>query len=1018
MTLLNTWPIAAYAPLIKGADALKLSDSEIAPLVAVAGGLMSADTINAATVATSLGMSIDKRNAVFKQFTAHMNPTVLAMPWYSFETVTTAQRMAAAGANVSPQCNSPQWRPAQSFTSHDNRIVKYEFGIGMGTTIGIHPATPSEWIADAPTVLIAEGMLKGYSAITAWLVAAGVSATDLSISPTDTADIARTRLLALSKDAAERTEPVLVVILPGVGNWHNKAEWNSMPVKGRNILVAFDGDLGENINVWNQGDQLRSWFSGERKASSVSFLDPSVDGTSKSGIDDYLATGKTLADLLNTASDTMPPRPTPPTPTGTVRMNDATRCMEKLIEDENGSQHWTMVYPMSGRISSLFVPKEATWDTKEMRSGNADPSNAARGMITEAEFEIAELIDPDCGLGDEPIDEHNPAKRLSIAVARGPHELAATPPERWGGREGTIINPRITTSPNWPPKMEWLSALKGHRRPDIVQRNVWQHMGYVPTNDTDTMPVFISGMSVITTNGVQGADSPLATPGVTRQERTNAEQYGANEPRDANGKIITSGEPYRAAIRDAIETLISTYTNGSWTDDRIPAVVIGASLRAAVPTRPKLSIFLYGPSQVGKTWTAERMLAFWSAKPGQLQPGTARDTYLATEIALSQTMLHVSDDLAPSQDKTTADRAEGTLGEMIRNHFNGTQRARGTSGMRLARSHTPRAVFIVTSENPFSGESQMNRALVIRTKRGYLSNSTIPTDAVRTLCQTTNTANIVATALVRFLLNEAQDRTLDSHHDGLWSQYIDEWQDFGDSSAVNVRSTVSTTGSDAERVADISRDPLMGIEALGLMANWAQCDDATMGMLATFNSKVVRYAADNFADAKSSTLGSRLISALSALLGQGKVHITGLDGEPPVTGSATSRYSGSEVWWNQAVGWRYSAEQGWTIPSGSVSIGQAIWRDNEVIILFDPTNAFLQVSMHMQHLIQPGTKAESAWTAARSEGKTFDGGWAMRGRSATVRVQRDGHSLLGVPVLLDLLLDQTPILADEDDTTQ
>lgn len=1038
MTTDPIWTPTSYPAPIFGSAAIKLSSSAVAPLVALAGGLVSASgdrkpdpdvendkgrESNLDNVASALGLELDKRSRPYRKFVASANPDLMAMPWYSFDAVVQAGALMDGGMkDFAPQPTSAQWRPAQPVANEDGKAAKYLFAEGMGTTIGVHPATPASWIssaAKAKTLFICEGMLKGYSALTAWLLSVGVEKDKLTDCLIDvengksvmTQTQAMTRLRGIIESLDESIEPVLIILLPGVGNWHNKAEWTSVPIKGRDVVIAFDGDLKDNIAVWSQGNQLATWLEGSKKAESVIFLDPRIDTDdetkSKDGVDDYLASGKSWDDLLATALDVYPDKPvTNDIEVGDVRMNDDERTLEKFVELD-GSTYWSTLWPMSGRITSIYTPKEVVWGGREMTTGNVNPARVARGHHAEIEVEVAELITPESGFGTEVAAEgKNSDKVISTGFIRGPHEIAAIPVDRWATAPGVLIDHRITTSPNWPPKpAEWTSAMKKHRRSEIVQRNVWQHMGYVPTNSPDDLPVFISGLKVITLDGVQGEDCTLATPGVTSDVRANAEDYGANDPLDVRGRPL-SGDAYKAAIRSDIETLMRVFTNGGWSDPRIPAVVICSALRPAVPIRPGLNVFIYGPSNTGKTWTADRILGFWSNRPGVLQPGTARDTYVATETALSQTMIHVSDDLAPSADRSTADRSEGTLGELMRNVQNGTYKSRGTSNLKLAPTYPSRGVYIITGENPLSGESQMNRAVVMSVQRGFLASDQSLTDEITELSRSSYVPNRVATAVVRNCLREANEiattRLNVVEYESAWHQYVDEWMTTREDEYKYVAANLRRRGQGTDRLSAIVRELLMGQIGLLRLADYVECDDETIGKIEAMRDQVLRFAEENFRDRSANTLGERLIKALAATLSAGKAHVIGRDGSAPLVMATGTPYIGEESWWNNRLGWRFDAERGYTIPGGSMQVGEAFIMNGRLIVMFDLTNAFNAAAAHMPDVLQPGTKQESAWTALRTEGLSVKELNTQRSGNS-VRFQRDGKSYRGVPVDLEVL---------------
>jgi putative DNA primase/helicase len=97
----------------------------------------------------------------------------------------------------------------------------------------------------------------------------------------------------------------------GVFNWRNShgvlGDWETIPLKGRSIVLCFDADAAGNRNVQLAMARLGAWLR-TRGVESVNYLvvPPEVDGTPVKGVDDYFAAGGTLETLAAVAVKTPP----------------------------------------------------------------------------------------------------------------------------------------------------------------------------------------------------------------------------------------------------------------------------------------------------------------------------------------------------------------------------------------------------------------------------------------------------------------------------------------------------------------------------------------------------------------------------------------------------------------------------------------------------------------------------------------------------------------------------------------
>lgn len=578
------WGSSDYRPVITSeAQAEKLKLSAVAPLVAAAAGLRTI------TKDQSRAYGEDKlggapNSGPRRQFKRMCNPAGLIMPWYRPDTL--AEALSAAerlGGGRSPRMTvgSLQVRPDEPAVGSDGKPRKYENLMGQSTGLGVHPSTPRSWL-EARKVLLTEGLLKGASALTGLLLEAGVGVEKLKLTeaekdmaPEPLAEAARDRLRDLMAGVPERHR-ILILVVVGVGNWHSNPEWNAIDLRGgKQVMIAFDGDMETNPAVHAQARQLFEMV--ENKGGEPSWLRIPDDGDTKRGIDDYLAVG-TFGELLAGQELDLPEPPASETPihTGDTRMNEESMQYQKFHQavDEFGGTKasWVRVSDMIGRVTATVQRRPAT--EAELETGRFD-TRAHDDAEGDVEVEVS-YLGPDGNRVD--------------ATVHGPARLLAEQPDRWTRNDAIRVPVTVLEHADWPPKdQDWLAAAKRHRVEERRRSFVWQQMGWVPT--VDASPVFIAGASVV---GARGDSSVHATPGITDQQVPAASRFGLLPLTDDSGRMD------KKAVAEAIRTVISTYTAGAWSSDGVAAIALASALRPTVPILPNSVIFFSGARRSGK----------------------------------------------------------------------------------------------------------------------------------------------------------------------------------------------------------------------------------------------------------------------------------------------------------------------------------------------------------------------------------------------------------------------------------
>jgi Domain of unknown function (DUF3854) len=92
-----------------------------------------------------------------------------------------------------------------------------------------------------------------------------------------------------------------------VGGTTDLADWGEIALNGREVYLAFDADVTRNPRVRRALKRLRA-FLRSRKADVRVITLPELPGAPKTGLDDYLAAGHTVAELFALGGKSLPTR--------------------------------------------------------------------------------------------------------------------------------------------------------------------------------------------------------------------------------------------------------------------------------------------------------------------------------------------------------------------------------------------------------------------------------------------------------------------------------------------------------------------------------------------------------------------------------------------------------------------------------------------------------------------------------------------------------------------------------------
>lgn len=1021
---LTPWQAEHFHAIARGSGARKLADSGVAPLVAAARGY---DTVvDKADLERVRKMRKSGRGRPPKQQTDMLErgaagEDTLVIPWYDLQDVN------AAGVDVMPL--QFQYRPSTPLVEN-GKARKYLLEAKGRSTFDMSPSVPHSWLMDAPTILFVEGALKADSTLTAILRSAGVTDAELSQTTGDR----RTDRLALRAllDRVPSAKRVLVIGLIGVGNWNNVEGLVEIVFHNRTGLIAFDGDVRRNRNVWNQARKLYDFI--ERKHGIPKLIDldgpeavlrmeaVNYVGGERLGMDDFLSRVGTWNDALSCVAEILPDAPVAAEDAGyrkgDYRVSEDGTFVEEYVQSALTQEfYWEPVVAIGGRIKSVRTLRVPT--STEQQTGTIDADVDGRSVRVEAAVEFKWVENGE----------------TFIATATGPGEMLAANPGDWTSghfRKQVDIPQELTNHPDFRRDLgsKFLKAIKSNRRDEIVHEDAWETMGYVPT--ASGHPVFIAGDVRV---GPSATDEQSTLPGVTAGSFAAAPRFGV-----VDTYRNLSIEEYKRQVRDDLRSMYAHwFASGAFAHRKFGAVAWATMFRPTLPTRPSVTLSLFGPPKSGKSYLAMAIMGAWQKVANAWRtslPGGANDTFVATELNVSRTPIWVADDLAAAVDARTAVAQEQKLSDFIRSVFNGQGKGRGSAELVQRATNDPRAQFIITSENEFQIDSVRQRTLQLEVgARGVFGENPAAVRALKTFFTSDLTQARMSAAMIRLWHLHEDYAKLD--WPSIHEHVTDDVYESVRRAATEHMLRLGMSHADSTRQGENAAEFAQVFDIMHTLGHWAGlgADEEVMQALNTtspvsLTREIYALFGDAVETSRNSSPGKLLLRALDNTLGSGKAHLANPDeaGMPPFP---TNSVENNRL--NERLGWVFDASRGadgaW-VPRG-VRIGflLELHRDgkSELVAFLNRDNAFSEAKRHHPTLIQPGMGAAVGWRDMWDQGATSL--FVKRATPGTVTVQATLRSPgnsdqttkssrgSGVPVLLDAILDAEAFFGDGDDTT-
>ena len=978
------WDAKSYTPHVNKSGAAKLASSGVAPIIAAARGYESIDKMQSADFAKRHAIG-DARTKRGQQFTASFRDggDVLVLPWYSVariaNTAADLERSPATSIQIRPEV--PRVNPV------NQKPIKYEFLVNSDTVIDFHPAVTAEWAHAAPRYMIAEGLLKGDSALTAQL-RQYVSDEELKTIPSDGDQTQAMRRLAGLLEKIPQAERVAIVTIAGVGNWKNNPEWSYVNVKEKDVMIAFDGDIDDNYNVWNQARQLMEFVEKTRKGFPQLVLIRQNDlaltamslGDDHMGLDDFfhhVGDWDGVEEMLSGSLPAMPKKNNDVAGQWRVSENGfvVEECVDKNPDGTETVPYWVERIALGGRIQHFDMRRGAT---------DAELKGAAFGTdVDESNYPMF------CSIEVTWKDELT--ERAMRAEVTGPATLLNFAPTEWV-RQGATLPKSLLRHPEWPPRkgFEWLQAVKRHRAEQTEDRTTWSTMGWVPVEGQQAQ-AFIAGNVVLAANEEAKA---LTRIGVDELALTSASKFGVHDV--YTGPDFTDPTGEHDLVEDIRTVWDAFIDNGPWKTPEQAATVLAIALRPTVPLPNAVAAYFVGAPQQGKSYTAGHIMSFWQPRCGTWDslPGNANDTFAGTEKAISQTPIWVADDLAPSTDKKSADTAEAKIGDLVRAVHNKLGKRRMNADMTSKEVSTPMAAFIVTAEFEHSVPSIKERLITVEFD-GLVSENMSVIDELT--LKDTAAARITA-AIIRHFINLGESG---------WTELVESLNTTKETNTEIARALL-TSGtvavSDSSRPSKMIGDLSLGLTGLSMLAGELGMKDIRKKLgwaEGGLSNLLVKQVAKGQESKSESKPGPMLMDSIRNLLVAGHGHIVSLDnpGLPPISDEENAGRS------NLMLGWQMNS-QGDMSPRG-VTIGwyskvknRKTGEEYDVIFL-NRDDAFNEAQKRYPKRIQFGASSTMSWKNVWDLGLVHPKyiGYTRHG----VVVQFSGHHArpYGIPVSVE-----------------
>nr|MDP9473208.1 DUF3854 domain-containing protein [Chloroflexota bacterium] len=457
------------------------------------------------------------------------------------------------------------------------------------------------------------------------------------------------------------------VALLGVWNWRGTNEdggatalpdWEYVALKGRCggrvVYLAFDSDVMTKPAVYGALRRLRSFLQQGGAHVQAIYLPPGADG-SKTGLDDYLASGGTVASLLALAADDLkhPPRGEDDAPDGPYAERHGALCYRK--RDRDGDV-WIPLCNFTARITEEVI---------------ADDGAAQRGeVVVEGRLSDGQVL---------------PAARVPLARFDGLSWVSTN----WGTR--AVVSAGMGARDRLREAIQRAST-------EVTRRTIFEHPGWRLLDDL--------GWVYLHSDGGIGAAGSTTTPHV----RLRGAAAGMTLPDPPRGDDLITAIRASLAVREVAPDAITTPLLGAvYRAPLLGAVPADTTLWLAGPTGVmKSELATLAQQHYGARFDRLHLPAQFSATANALE----------RVLFDFKDALVVVDDFAPTGSTHDVHRYHATADRVLRGAGNGAGRSRMNADGTLRPDYPPRGLVLATGEDVVRGQSARARTVVVEVGPG------------------------------------------------------------------------------------------------------------------------------------------------------------------------------------------------------------------------------------------------------------------------------------------------------------
>ena len=482
----------------------------------------------------------------------------------------------------------------------------------------------------------------------------------------------------------------------GVHGWAGDIEtWEAIPLRGRRVLIAFDSDIGTNENVHHAAKKLAKFLEGQGAKVEHILFAPTVDGK-KVGLDDFLATGRTAADLLALATAVPPPAPSGGEESSSrsfVRYEGTEAGLFTVEEDKHGESRRALAN-LNARIVTELIAVEEPDQPREFELEVNLNGRTHAIVIDASEFERMNWVIP--RLGAE--------ARIEAGIGVKDEVRAAI--QYVSGAVRKVETYR---------RLGWLRLNDGSW--------IYLHAGGYVSADSATIAAAEKRSEASSETGMSSVPE-ASEPPIPRHHQPETEIRVRNLPASLERYCLFAATARKELIR-AVQISLDFL---DLAPDRITFPLYAYLWRVLLDT-VRFSMFLVGPTGMGKTEISALIIQHLGA---EMDSSHLPESFASTANALAATAHYcrnaplIVDDFVPKGSYGNIQRAHEQVDQLLRGLGNQAGRNRCARDGSTLGGKGPGGGFICSGEDTPQGQSLGARYSIVECSAGDIFDDADP----------------------------------------------------------------------------------------------------------------------------------------------------------------------------------------------------------------------------------------------------------------------------------------------------